>query len=58
MAARKPTKAQMKRLINAIKSKSFALWQYGATGRTANIVSTKDIQAIESLTMKWMKRLG
>ena len=55
--SRKPTKAQMKRLIVAIQRKTFSLYTYGFDEK-GTIVTSKDIEAIERLTVKWMKRLG
>jgi len=57
MMARKPTKTQMKRAVEAIQKKTFNLYQYGFDGK-GHIVTTADMAAIEKLCMKWMKRIG
>ena len=55
------TKTQAKRLITDILSKTQKL--YMSTGQTRSlalrtVVNTKDMEAVERLTEKWLKRLG
>lgn len=57
----KLTKTQKKRLISEIMSKTSKLYMFSHTdmaGHPEHIVSTKDIEAVERLTSKWLKRLG
>jgi hypothetical protein len=57
---RKLTKTQKKRLVQDILSKSMKLYtqpvryQDGSSG----VMSVKDMEAIERLCAKWMKRIG
>jgi predicted GH43/DUF377 family glycosyl hydrolase len=59
---RKLTKTQKKRLVEDIISKTQKLYMAfsgrGASGPSLYVVSTKDLEAIEKLTTKWMKRIG
>ena len=56
----KLTKTQKKRLVQEIRSKTQKLytqsWLPGVT--TGAVVSTKDMEAIERLCAKFMKRIG
>ena len=51
------TKTQKKRLVREIQSKAKKLYmvRYDAF---VDIVNTKDMEAIEKLCNKWMKRIG
>ena len=51
----KLTKAQKKRLVKEILSKSKKLYMLYDN---PDILSTKDMAAIEKLTSKWLKRIG
>ena len=55
----KMTKAQKKRMVKDIKSKTSKLFiePLSLTG-TSVIVTTNDMAAIEKLCAKWMKRIG
>ena len=50
----KLTKAQEKRLVRAINSKTKKLF----TDTRIHLVSVADMSAIEKLTAKWLKRIG
>ena len=56
----KMTKAQKKRMVQEIRKKSQKLytqsWLPGVT--TGAVVSTKDMEAIERMCARWMKRIG
>jgi hypothetical protein len=55
----KLTKTQQKRLVDDILSKTQKLWLEASKSRHIGmIVSIKDMEAIERLTAKWMKRIG
>lgn len=57
----KMTKAQKKRMVKEILSKSKKLYMVTTTTYSSNeppILSTKDMEAIERLCAKWMKRIG
>jgi tRNA(Arg) A34 adenosine deaminase TadA len=55
----KMTKTQKKRMISEIQKKSKKLYMDAAEYPfNAVIVSTKDMEAIEKLCAKWMKRIG
>jgi len=55
----KMTKTQKKRLISEIEKKSKKLYMGdGITFSQGYIVSTRDMEAIEKLCAKWMKRIG
>jgi len=56
----KLTKTQQKRLVKEILSKSKKLFVHERSfgGTSAGVVSVKDLEAIEKLTSKWMKRIG
>lgn len=54
----KLTKTQKKRLVNDIMSKTKKLYMSDLKGWELYVVSTKDLEAIERLTAKWMKRIG
>lgn len=57
--AKTMTKAQAKRLLRAIDSKSKKLWSPMTTNRVAGTyMSTKDMIAIEKIVAKNLKRLG
>ena len=49
------TKAESKRLIRAIQSKTKKMYM---SLSPMLIVSTKDMEAIDKLTAKWLKRIG
>jgi len=49
----KMTKAQKKRMVREILAKSKKLY-----GLYDGILSTKDMEAIERLCAKWLKRIG
>ena len=55
----KMTKAQEKRLVRDIKSKTKKLYLAQSAGRAwgSSTVSTADMAAIEKLCAKWMKRI-
>lgn len=59
---RKLTKTQKKRLVEDIISKTQKLYMALSPMATIKtglyVVSTKDMEAIERLTTKWMKRIG
>ena len=58
------TKPQQKRLVKEILSKTQKLYLYSInvgykeTVRQTLLVTTKDMEAIERLTQKWLKRIG
>ena len=58
------TKTQQKRLVKEILSKTQKLYLYSInvwykeTVRQTLLVTTKDMEAIERLTQKWLKRIG
>ena len=58
------TKTQQKRLVKEILSKTQKLYLcsinvgYKETVRQTLLVTTKDMEAIERLTQKWLKRIG
>ena len=57
----KLTKAQKKRLVSEIMRKTSKLdfdshGDWGPKG--GHIINTKDLEAVERLTDKWMKRIG
>lgn len=52
----KITKSQAKRLVRDIQSKASKL--YLAHNPNLRVVNVKDMEAIERLTAKWLKRLG
>ena len=56
----KLTKTQKKRLVSEIqkKTKKFYLDQATWVATGVNMVSTKDMEAIDRLCAKWMKRIG
>lgn len=65
----KLTKTQQKRLVKEVMAKSKKLFVYakmrrfGDSGRgnqayAVGVVSVKDIEAIERITAKWLKRIG
>jgi hypothetical protein len=53
----KLTKAQQKRLVNEILNKSKKLYMVKRKDYQ-NIVPSKDMDAIERLCNKWLKRIG
>ena len=58
------TKTQQKSLVKEILSKPQKLYLYSInvgykeTVRQTLLVTTKDMEAIERLTQKWLKRIG
>lgn len=52
----KITKAQARRLLKAIDSKTIRLWKDG--GWIPSIISTPDLIAIQKIVARSMKRLG
>lgn len=56
----KLTKTQQKRLVKDIYKKTQKLWVQTLKDydKGSNIVTVKDMEAIERLTTKWMKRIG
>lgn len=56
----KMTKAQMKRMVRDIESKSKKLFStFDNWGRAdLRVVSVRDMEAIEKLCKKWMNRIG
>jgi len=58
--AKKLTKGQQKRLVQSIRDKTVKLFTEVNLGHSALplVVSFKDMEAIEKLCSKWMKRIG
>ena len=54
----KMTKAQTRRMIQAIRSKTQRLWREPAGQNSHAVVTPQDMLAVEKLTTKWLKRLG
>jgi len=54
----KMTKAQAKRLVRDIESKTRKLYFQSTNTSMNDVVSIPDIVAIEKLCKKWMKRIG
>ena len=55
----KMTKAQKKRMISEIQKKSKKLYMnWQGSGQVDYIVSARDMEAIDKLCAKWMKRIG
>ena len=57
----KLTKIQKRRLVKEILSKSKKLYMITTTSYSVNeppIVSTKDMEAIERMSGRWIKRIG
>ena len=57
--AKKMTKAQKKRMVKDILQKSNKLYMswYGS-GQVDYIISTRDMEAMDKLCKKWLKRIG
>tara|TARA_R100000808_G_scaffold854_1_gene4075 strand:+ start:2499 stop:2669 length:171 start_codon:yes stop_codon:yes gene_type:complete len=54
----KITKSQAKRLIKAIRSKAQRLYIGDVSGNSGyDVVTAKDMEAVERLTNKWLKRV-
>lgn len=53
----KLTKAQQKRLVNEILNKSKKLYMVKRQDYQ-NVIPSKDMEAIEKLCAKWIKRIG
>jgi len=54
----KMTKAQAKRMVRDIEKKTKKLFLIQTSARFVHPVSTADMQAIEKLCSKWLKRIG
>jgi len=57
----KLTKAQKKRMVSEIHKKSqklFTTYYWPNADGHRGIISTKDMEAIDKLCAKWMKRIG
>ena len=57
----KMTKTQVRRMINDIESKAKKLFigkRSDGVQRQGIVVTTKDMEAIEKLCKKWLKRIG
>ena len=54
----KMTKAQKKRMVKDILNKTKKLFMSGRGTIHSDVASTKDMEAIERLCAKWMKRIG
>jgi len=54
----KMTKAQKKRMVRDIESKAKKLFMDASPPYTSAILTVADVQAIEKLCSKWLKRIG
>jgi hypothetical protein len=54
----KMTKTQAKRMVKDILGKTQKLYLSEVGGIKGYTVNTNDMQAVERLTAKWLKRLG
>lgn len=54
----KLTKTQQKRLVKEVMAKSKKLFVYAKMRAESGVVSVKDMEAIERITAKWLKRIG
>jgi len=55
---KKLSKAEQKRLANAILSKAKKLWLQGSFPFSSQNLSTKDFMAIEAIIKRTLKRIG